>query len=263
MRLQRAATPSREPRQRPLGGTLSTTMPDQPLDTRFPGQVSPWEASSRSSTATSSPPSPSCGTAKPSSPSAKPTSGAYATLGSRSSRSPDRRSDHASGRGLRRALLERHLNMAALTTRWLFRFDTATARAGICRHDTRTIALLVCYVLRAPWDDMRHTLLPEIAHVIVGPSHAHERPVADGRAALGVHRKAPRHRRQQPEWSIGEVPRCRDRWFRQRLTARRSANARSARAVVRRSPEESTPTEKAVDHRNTRAHFAKPARTIR
>ena len=40
-------------------------------------------------------------------------------------------------------LFERHLNTGALATRWRFRFETTTGRAGICRHDTRTIALSV------------------------------------------------------------------------------------------------------------------------
>ena len=51
-------------------------------------------------------------------------------------------------------LLERHLNTNALATRWRFRFETATGRAGICRHDARTIALSVSFV--------------------VGPGHAHD-----------------------------------------------------------------------------------------
>ena len=71
-------------------------------------------------------------------------------------------------------LLERHLNTGAPATWWRFRFETATARAGICRYTTRTIALSVSYVLRAPWDDVRDTLLHEIAHAIVGPGHAHD-----------------------------------------------------------------------------------------
>ena len=71
-------------------------------------------------------------------------------------------------------LLERHLNTRAPATWWRFRFETATSRAGICRYTTRTIALSVSYVLRAPWDDVRDTLLHEIAHAIVGPGHAHD-----------------------------------------------------------------------------------------
>ena len=62
-------------------------------------------------------------------------------------------------------LLERHLNTGARATWWRFRFETATSRAGICRYTvTRTIALSVSYVLQAPWNDIRDTLLHEVAH---------------------------------------------------------------------------------------------------
>ena len=40
-------------------------------------------------------------------------------------------------------LLERHLDTNAPANRWRSRFETATARAGICRYDARTIALSV------------------------------------------------------------------------------------------------------------------------
>ena len=66
-------------------------------------------------------------------------------------------------------LLERHLNTGAPATWWRFRFETATSPAGICRYNTRTIALSVSFVLRASWDDIRDTLLHEVAHAIVGP----------------------------------------------------------------------------------------------
>ena len=62
-------------------------------------------------------------------------------------------------------LLERHLSTGALATRWRFRFATATGRAGICRHDTRTIALSVSYVLRASWGDIQTE-----SHTPVGPA---------------------------------------------------------------------------------------------
>ena len=117
-------------------------------------------------------------------------------------------------------LLERHLNTGAPATWWRFRFETATGRAGICRYKSRTIALSVSFVLRAPWDDIRDTLLHEVAHAIVGPGHGHD----------GVWRTAARRiectakrcstvTHSLKRW-IGECPRCRDRWFRQRLTAR-------------------------------------------
>ena len=47
-------------------------------------------------------------------------------------------------------LLERHLNTGAPETSWRFRYETVTSRAGICPYTTRTIALSVSYVLRAP-----------------------------------------------------------------------------------------------------------------
>ena len=52
--------------------------------------------------------------------------------------------------------------------------DRHGPRAGICRYTTRTIALSVSYVLQAHWNDIRDTLLHEVAHAIVGPGHAHD-----------------------------------------------------------------------------------------
>ena len=171
---EHAATPPGEPRQRPPGGTPSTTMPEQLIGSRFPGQQFPV--------------------------------GSVVTFLDRRRRTvfpavTELRRDEAivaageAGRwrvryaGLRLVkagptggatmqqvaddatqLLERHLNTGTLATRWRFRFETATGRAGICRHDTRTIALSVSFVLRAPWSDIRDTLLHEVAHAIVGPA---------------------------------------------------------------------------------------------
>ena len=115
-------------------------------------------------------------------------------------------------------LLAHHLNTEAPATWWRFRFDTATSRAGICRYTTRTIALSVSYVLRAPWDDIRDTLLHEVAHAIVGPDHAHDAvwQAAARRIGCTANRcSTVTHSRKR--W-VGECPRCRDRWFRQRLT---------------------------------------------
>ena len=46
-------------------------------------------------------------------------------------------------------LLERHLNAGTPATRWRIRVGTSTARAGTCRHATRTIEPSLGYVLRA------------------------------------------------------------------------------------------------------------------
>ena len=84
---------------------------------------------------------------------------------------------------------------------------------------TRTIALSVDYVLRAPWGNIRDTLLHEIAHAIVGPGHVHDavRQTAARRIGRTAKRCGTGTQSRKP-W-IRECPRCRDRWFRQRLTA--------------------------------------------
>ena len=87
-------------------------------------------------------------------------------------------------------LLERHLNTGAPATWWRFRFETATSRAGICRYTTRTIALSVSYVLRAPWDDVRDTLLHE-SHTRSSAPATHTTPCArPPRSASGARRSA-------------------------------------------------------------------------
>ena len=96
-------------------------------------------------------------------------------------------------------LLERHLNPGTPATRWRFRFETATGRSGIYRHDTRTIALSVSFVLRASWGDIRDTLLHEIAHAIVGPGHGHDTVWQTAARRIGCTAEQLQHRHAQPE----------------------------------------------------------------
>ena len=117
-------------------------------------------------------------------------------------------------------LLERHLNTSAPATRWRFRLETATSRAGICRHNTRIIALSVSFVLRAPWDDIRDTLLHEVAHAIVGAGHGHDVVWQAAARRIGcTANRCSTVTHSLKRW-MGECRRCRDRWFRQRLTAK-------------------------------------------
>ena len=132
-------------------------------------------------------------------------------------------------------LRERHLNTGAQATWWRFRFETATSRAGICRYTTRTIALSVSYVLRAPWNDIRDTLLHEVAHAIVGPGHAHDAVWQTAARRIGcTAKRCSTVTRSRKRW-IGKCPRCRDPWFRQRLTAKvrqRSISPRCRSRIV-------------------------------
>ena len=199
-------------------------IPEQPIDTRFPGQQFPVGRVSRSSTATgapSSPPSPSCGATKPSSPAARPAGGACATPGSGSSR-PAPRAERRCGRS---ETTPRNCSNATSTrTRWRpggrFRFETATGRAGICRHDARTIALSVSFVLRASWGDIRDTLLHEIAHAIVGPGHAHDAVWRTAARRIGcTAKRCSTVTHSLKRWNRG-VPEVPGPVFRHHLTAR-------------------------------------------
>ena len=162
-------------------------MPEQPTDTRFPGQPFPV--------------------------------GSVVTFVDR-----DRRTVFGTVTGC-----------GAPPTRWCFRFETATSRACISRHDTRTIALSVSFVLRAPWDDIRDTLLHGSHTRSSGP--ATDNDAEWQTVARRIRRTAKRCStvtHSLKRW-MGKLPRCRDRCFRQRLR-RKYADARSVPRCRSRIP---------------------------
>jgi predicted SprT family Zn-dependent metalloprotease len=61
---------------------------------------------------------------------------------------------------------------------WQFAFNTNKRRAGVCRYPARgrpgCIELSRHYVLRNPEDEVRDTILHEIAHALVGHGHGHD-----------------------------------------------------------------------------------------
>ncbi len=63
-------------------------------------------------------------------------------------------------------------------TGWQFAFNTNKRRAGVCRYPMKSrpgrIELSRHYVLRNPADEVRDTILHEIAHALVGPRHGHD-----------------------------------------------------------------------------------------
>jgi predicted SprT family Zn-dependent metalloprotease len=68
-----------------------------------------------------------------------------------------------------RELMDRHgLNA------WTLRFDGAKQRAGLCRHDRREISLSAPLVSLYSEDEVRETVLHEIAHALVGARHGHD-----------------------------------------------------------------------------------------
>lgn len=56
---------------------------------------------------------------------------------------------------------------------WTFEFDRAKRRAGLCRHYRQIISLSYHYVQANNQDEIRDTILHEIAHALVGPKQGH------------------------------------------------------------------------------------------
>ena len=58
---------------------------------------------------------------------------------------------------------------------WVFQFDRAKRRFGRCSHDSRTISLSEPLTRLNPEEQVRDTILHEIAHALVGPGAGHGR----------------------------------------------------------------------------------------
>lgn len=57
---------------------------------------------------------------------------------------------------------------------WSFQFDSARRRAGACDYSMRVISLSRLYCLKVSADQVRDTILHEIAHALAGPKHNHD-----------------------------------------------------------------------------------------
>lgn len=105
---------------------------------------------------------------------------------------------------------------------WTFAVDNAVNRLGVCRAALRTISLSRHHLLSSTTEQIRNTLLHEIAHALVGPHHGHDKVWrakcleigGDGqRGAEGEGLNMP-----QGKW-VGTCPTCKEKWHRHRLTA--------------------------------------------
>lgn len=57
---------------------------------------------------------------------------------------------------------------------WSFAFDNARRRLGCCKYRIRTITLSTRWVEVLGEDEVRDTILHEIAHALVGAGHGHD-----------------------------------------------------------------------------------------
>lgn len=57
---------------------------------------------------------------------------------------------------------------------WQVAYDNAKRRAGVCRYRDKTIGLSAPLTALHTHDDVRDTILHEIAHALAGPEHGHD-----------------------------------------------------------------------------------------
>ena len=70
------------------------------------------------------------------------------------------------------ALAQSLLNQYGLLA-WTFKFDNAVKRFGQCSYRSKTISLSKPLVLLNSEAEVKHTILHEIAHALVGTGHGH------------------------------------------------------------------------------------------
>jgi len=95
---------------------------------------------------------------------------------------------------------------------WNLRFDSAVRRAGITRFDRKVISLSAPIMRRyaedGATDEIRETILHEIAHALAGHRHGHDatwRAIARGIGSTGLRTVAPAAPTIEPDW-VGTCP---------------------------------------------------------
>ena len=57
---------------------------------------------------------------------------------------------------------------------WRFRYDYAAGRSGLCSYENNTISMPEQFCLKSDQEEIKNTLLHEIAHALVGRKHGHD-----------------------------------------------------------------------------------------
>ena len=82
---------------------------------------------------------------------------------------PERHAHRAEVRTLALELMARHGLHG-----WTFGFNRRKRSLGLCRYGIRAIELSIYFTDRNAAEEIRDTLLHEIAHALVGPGHGHD-----------------------------------------------------------------------------------------
>ena len=91
---------------------------------------------------------------------------------------------------------------------WSFQFNDASRQAGRCAYGIRVISLSRLFCLEAPADEVRDTLLHEIAHALVGPEHHHDSVWKEAARSIGCSGNRCHDVEFAPPRYIVSCPRC-------------------------------------------------------
>lgn len=103
---------------------------------------------------------------------------------------------------------------------WKFNFSTSKHRVAVCKHDEKLIEYSMHYITKSPIDDIRDTILHEIAHALVGPGHGHDIVWRHKCVEIGARPERLAGENTQstakPNYVL-QCPDCNTRWTRHRL----------------------------------------------
>ncbi|WP_158277212.1 SprT-like domain-containing protein [Serinibacter arcticus] len=90
---------------------------------------------------------------------------------------------------------------------WRLEFGRAKTSSGSCRHDRRTIVLSAPLVALMDESEVTETVLHEIAHALVGPTHGHDEAWREVARKIGATGRVSLHTAAAPahDW-VGTCP---------------------------------------------------------
>ncbi len=113
---------------------------------------------------------------------------------------------------------------------WSFQFDDTSKRAGCCDYGLKVISLARLYCLVASDEEIRDTILHEIAHALAGPEHNHDQHWKSVAHSIGCTGERCHSADFAPPRYIVSCRRC--RWFEKATLRRRNARCKTCRGPV-------------------------------
>lgn len=117
---------------------------------------------------------------------------------------------------------------------WSFQLDDAPRRAGSCSYETKLITLSRLYCLHASDEEVRDTILHEIAHALVGPDHHHDKVWKAKARSIGCTAERCHQTEFAPPLYILSCPTC--GWRHKSNVRRRNIVCKHCRRRPRREP---------------------------